>query len=88
MGVIFSEPSTSKKEPIYYTKKCPTNPVYKTDNKIVYWKGDIVPFANGLKFNDSGNGYGHDDNTIFYNGKPIGNLYPNVVNLENQYSNI
>ena len=36
--------------------------------KKVYWRGNIVDGANGNKFLNLTNGYGKDDNHIFYRG--------------------
>ena len=70
MGGIFSneEQYKPKYNPHKYTKICPGRNTYKIHGKKVYWRGNIVDGANGNKFLNLTNGYGKDDNHIFYRG--------------------
>lgn len=86
MGGLFSEPSVAKYKPEEYEKIRPGKFVYKKDKRDVYWRGDIVSFANGLEFTDMGSGYGKDKKNIYYEGKTIGTLYPKFRVLPNGYA--
>jgi len=86
MGELFSKPSVTKYKPSDYEKRRLGKFVYKKDKGDVYWRGDIVPLANGREFTDMGSGYGKDRKTLYYNGKTIGNMYPGFRVLKNAYA--
>lgn len=86
MGELFSKPSVAKYKPSDYEKRRPGKFVYKKDKGDVYWRGDIIPLANGKEFTDMGSGYGKDRKTLYYDGKTIGDMHSGFRVLKNGYA--